>query len=128
MGYESKLMVVQPFRNIRMGDDGQTYVDTIATIDLCKMPYDFHDLVRDHWHEGGYYFYDGCDQEWDTDRYGDPLVATDLDTAIADLKAIDQHILEHDGERYRRLPPAIALLEGFDQSQFGELLVIHFGY
>lgn len=128
MGYESKLMVVQPFRNFVTSNEGMTYVGTIATIDLCKMPYDFHDLVRDHWHDGGYYFYDGYDQKCDTDLYGDPLVATDLDTAIADLKAIDKQIVEREGEHYRRLPPAIALLEGFDQSQWDELLVIHFGH
>ena len=128
MGYESKLMVVNPYRHIPTSIEGKTYVGTVATIDLCKMPYDFHRLVRDHWHDGDYYFDDGCDQKWDTDLYGDPLVATDLDTAIADLKAIDQQIFEHDGERYRRIPPAIALLEGFDQSQWDELLVIHFGH
>lgn len=129
MGYESKLMVVNPHRHTQTyGNEGKTYVSVVATIDLCKMPVHFGALVRDHWNEGGYYFYDSDGDECDTDLYGEPLVATDLDTAIADLREVDQRILDRDGERYRRLPPAIALLEGFDQSQWDELLVIHFGH
>lgn len=126
MGYESRLIVAEPssiFRNL----DGHSYARVIATIDLCGMPCYFRDLLNDHWHDSGCYIYVG-DEEVATDYYGSPLVATDLATAIADLRATDQRIIETEGERYRRIPPALGLLEGIDQSQWSNLLVMHFGY
>lgn len=126
MGYESKLLVVEPYRNLSLRD-GKTYAGIIATIDLCVMPRTFRDAIGDHWQDDGYYFYEG-DYAVTTDCYGDPLVAADLPTAIADLREADEAHLERNGERYRRILPAIALLEGFDQSQWDELLVLHYGH
>ena len=127
MGYESTLLVVENYGNVSARHGNRSYADVIATIDLCCMPYDFHHLVKDHWYDSECYVYIGNDEVFE-DLYGAPLMATSLPIAISDLRKIDAMILDMDGERYRRLPPAIALLEGFDQSQWDELLVLHYGH
>lgn len=125
MGYESTLLVVEPLRSLH--HDGHTYASIVATIDLCKMPHVFHRRLRERWVKSDLCIcMDGSDVS--EDMYGDPLLAADLDTAITDLRLADAQIFVEDGERYRRLPPAIALLEGFDQSQWDELLVLHYGH
>lgn len=125
MGYESTLLVVKPLRSLH--HDGHTYASIVATIDLCVMPHAFQRRVHDRWEKNDLCVYmDGSDVS--EDMYGDPLLAADLDTVITDLRLADAQILVEDGERYRRLPPAIALLEGFDQSQWDELLVLHYGH
>ena len=57
------------------------------------------------------------------DKYGDPLKEIPIADAIKMIKE------ESEKSEYRRLKPCLALLEGFDMSQWDDdLVVLHFGY
>jgi hypothetical protein len=126
MGYESKLIIAEA--GISSDRDG-CWLDEIATVDLCKMGYDtnWSQLLKaskaERTDNRRFYFYSGGDGRTYEDLYGDPLLPLDLGHAIKAIEADDT-----DG--YRRLPPALAVLRSFQetQHQWRDLVVLHFGH
>lgn len=111
MGYEHKLIIANGYSN---------YNEVIAEIKLSR----FDDFDEDKFFTeklNGTLWVD--DEERTTDYYGKELKYT------KDFKKLANWLEEqNDKEYYRRLPQVIALLRGFNPSDWEDLKVIHFGY
>lgn len=137
MGYESKIYIVER-HEINKRFDGAP-IDppivnalVVASYDLCKMGYsntEFFDAFRN---EIDYTLWlPGCDDygnetmtDVDEDCYGEHMKSADIDELIEALKICEQR------DRYRRIPPLVAMLEAFaaEREQWDELQVVHYGY
>lgn len=122
MGYESRLYVVEKgcINGIEDNTKDKRWAELVATFDLCK-DYNLTDQFRKY-PATDCYFYEGENAVVE-DKYGDPLKEIPIADAIKIIKE------ESEKSEYRRLKPCLALLEGFDISQWGkDLVVLHFGY
>lgn len=120
MGYESRVYVMNVYRDFDIL--GKPYAERIAVFDLSCM---------------------GCDSRWtqlfqtpvdfavfspdgeeplEEDNYGDKLMSASIVDVISCLE--DLETTEH----YRRIPPLLALLKGFEPSEWNDLQVVHYGY
>lgn len=125
MGYESTLYVVKKSTMRSLPSEGEArllWAEEIAKIKLCKMDYNGpFSLAIDKMRTTDCYIYsDDGDTRIIEDRYGEPLKEMNIAPMIRILKKEDQD--------YRRIPPAIALLEAFDEEAWGKLTVLHYGY
>lgn len=128
MGYESKLIVILQ-TSIDLIDGRKDYINqTIAIYDCCKLGYDFNYKIFTDKIKGNLYipFVDD-DEKITEDRYGDELKATyDIDKLIKELARSEK------ASHYRRLPPLINMLKALRKAQknkeWGDLLVVHYGY
>lgn len=114
MGYESQLFIADRLNG--------TWMQVISSYDLCNMGYDngFHDLFKepilgDIWMPG---MKDGVEE----DMYGAELKHTDINTVIEWLETYGVNM------KYRRITPLLNLLKGFEQSEWTDLRVIHYGH
>ena len=120
MGYESSLYVVEKSSHVGLDEDGKRYGQIIAMIDMCKLGDDFVRVLNEYPATDCYVYIDG--ERTVEDKYGDPLVEMPLADMIDILDELSQ---ETD---YRRFAPAIGLLGGFNLDEWGELVVLHYGY
>ena len=121
MGYESRVFVVN--RNEIKHNDGTSYVyaEKIADIKMSKMYDGFTSLFNK---KVDYELYiDNNNESTQTDAYGDVMTYTDCKTIINYLEK-----LIADGENYRRLTVLLGLLKGFDEKQWSDIQVVHYGY
>lgn len=115
MGYETKLIIVD-----RHPHEGWTYGDVIAEFNLCKLPWSFnHNDI----------FVEPIDFDLPDghiltreDRYGEHCGMARINDVI---NAIEKLAKDDD---YRRYKPCLALLRGFDRTQWHDLRVVHWGY
>lgn len=114
MGYESQLFIADRY------DNG--YMNVIASFDLCKMGYGigFHELFKEP--VGRDIWMPGIGDEIEEDMYGAELKHTDINTVIEWLETYGVNI------KYRRITPLLNLLKGFEQSEWEDLRVIHYGH
>lgn len=122
MGYESRLFVVNK-TNQHGGDDKSKIVwaEKIASFNLCKVC-DVSDKMRKYPATNAYIYADDGNTEIVSDAYGEPLREIPISDAIKiieDAAKIDN---------YRRFAPCLQLLKGFDPSEWGDLVVLHYGY
>lgn len=123
MSYESKIIIVDR-RAYKMSESGNYYVypEQLASVDMGEInheswlelfatPIDYTLYIRSY------------DDAVDTDMYGDKM-------KYASIKAVKAWLEKQiqDGNDYRRLKPLLGLLNGFDESQWEELQVVHYGY
>lgn len=128
MGYESKLYIVNR-HDFRPSYD-HVWGEIVATFDLSKMGYSNHEFYDAFTKEIDYEFYlPTCDDNGNevmdfvnTDCYGTHMKSADLKTVIRALEICEER------DHYRRLPPLIAMLKAFDESEWDELQVVHYGY
>lgn len=121
MGYESRVIIVD--RNEIERKDGMPYVwaEQIADVKMSKMYDGFTDLFDK---EIDYeLFIDNGDETTKTDKYGVVMRYTDCKTVIDYLEK-----LIADGEDYRRLTVLLGLLKGFNEGQWNDIQVVHYGY
>lgn len=122
MGYESRIFIVEDKGRRYVPEDKPYVVEIICSFNLCKVKYDsgLHDL-----------FYKPCPfaifaesghHETQEDRYGDHIKYSDFDTVI---KWCEEFMMR---DNYRRIPPFLAMLKGFDRSQWNDLKIVHYGY
>lgn len=117
MGYESKIFVVNTVHGF---SNEYIYAETIATIRMGCMTPDFHKLFRT---EIDYEIYAEDDNHaTSTDRYGDRIKSAKIKDVI---KWLESEVIKDD---YRRLRPLLGLLKGFNEEQWDELEVLHYGY
>ncbi len=116
MGYESRLYIVQ--KSTSEDEDGKVWAEVIATFNLCVV-----NLNLNRYPETNCYFYQG-DKKIEEDKYGDPL----KEIPIPDMIQCIEESMQEDGGSYRRWQPCLQLLKGFDESQWGTLAVLHYGY
>ena len=118
MGYESKIIIVDRHDNGHF-----VFAEKLAEINMSKMGY------GNGWREmfvnpvDYKLFINSCDEDTDEDCYGEHLKSTNVQTVIAWLESEI-----HKGNKYRRLPILLSLLKGFDESQWEQLQVVHYGY
>lgn len=120
MGYESRLYVVNKTTS-RNFKDTHFYAEQIASFDLSKTgEYEaFHRYPA----TDCYIYADDGNTEILEDKYGEKLIEIPLPDAIKILEDLaDQY------PGYRRWSPCIALLKGFDLTQWNNLVVLHYGY
>lgn len=115
MGYESKMYIME-----RYEINGNANGIEVATFDLCKMGWGngFLELFDE---EIDYEIWDG-DEHSREDLYGDVCKFAPVGKVIEWLRNEVKH------NDYRRLRPFLGLLEGFDESQWSDLQVVHYGH
>lgn len=118
MGYESRIYVVQ---KSGLGlEYGKSFASVIAMFNASKYEGLSHVFKR----ETDCYIY--SDNGFTTileDCYGDEI----KEAPLADVISFLEGELER-GETYRRIKPLLALLKGFDKSQWENLVCLHYGY
>lgn len=117
MGYESKIYVVDKSDMIY---DGVKYSQVIASFDMCCYP-DLKNIFKNQSDCG--FCYDDGSAFITQDRYGETLKECSISALIDFLQnQIDK------GEKYRRIKPLLALLKGFDESEWENLVCLHYGH
>ena len=114
MAHESRLFVVQK-------GSSNSFRQKIAMFDLCSVP-DCYNKFRTYPATKLDVYLENGDFKTTEDKYGDPIREIPIHDAIkiiADAAAVDD---------YRRYAPCLALLNSFDEKQWGELVVLHYGY
>lgn len=122
MGYESRLFVVEK-GTPSMFDREKRYGEVIAIVNMCQLGNGFAKRFL-----GGKYPPTDCyiyynDERSTEDRYGEPLIEIPLKDLIEYFE-----IAEEEDGHYRRHAPVLNLLKGFDRSEWGDLVVLHYGY
>ena len=123
MGYESRLYVVDKYKNMKNEDLGLVWSSVIAVYDLSKAGEDFVRKVRAFPDTDCYVYADDGNTPIVEDRYGAKLKEIPLNEMIA--------ILAYEiraNSYYRRLKPILALLMAFDPRDWENLVVLHYGY
>ena len=121
MGYESRVFVVD--RNELTHGNGASFVyaEKIADIKMCCMYDGFTDLFDK---KVDYeLFIDDENESTQTDKYGDVMTYTDCKTVIGYLEKLIEN-----GKNYRRLTVLLGLLKGFNEEQWNDIQVVHYGY
>lgn len=123
MGYESRFYIVEKGSCIRKEVDGKKYVwaEIVATFNMGKI-YSVSDIVRNYKPTDCFI----CDEgtELVRDLYGDPL----KEISINDLIRIIGSAIETDDGDYRRYKPLMGFLISINQSQWDNLVALHYGY
>ena len=121
MGYECRFFVVEKGHYKTMGDGNKIWADKIAMFDLCSVP-SIYRKISNYPKTDIYIYADDGNTKIIKDCYGD----TPLEIPIEDMI----HIIEEEANssKYRRLEPFLALLKGFDRSQWNELIILHYGH
>ena len=122
MGYESRIFIIDRNERTTPKGDKWVYGEKIAMVDMCKMGYDsgFHELFTE---PIDYKIFIDGETETDTDCYGEHLKSATVQTVI---EWLEKEISVAD--YYRRMRPLLGLLEGFNESDWSELQVVHYGY
>ena len=113
MGYESRLYVAEHYPK-------SNWMEIIASFDLCKMYVNgFRELFKTEITKEVWFGHGDCVLE---DMYGDVIKYADLEDVA---KFLEDNCREM---KYRRIEPCIKLLRGFDKSEWGKLVVLHYGH
>lgn len=120
MGYESKLYVVNKTTSKNFADT-HFYAQKLAMYDLSKTGEET--IFKQFPATDCYIYADDGNTEVLKDRYGEPLREIPINATIKLLEDLET---KYPG--YRRWSPCIALLRGFDQTQWDNLVVLHYGY
>ena len=120
MAYESRLYIVQKHTNQERKSDGKVWGEIIAVFNLCVANLD----LRKYPYTNCYIHTFGEDSTIEEDDYGKPLKEIPIKDMIEYIEEIQK--IEDGG--YRRWRPCLQLLKGFDESQWNELVVLHYGY
>lgn len=125
MGYESKLYIVDKLpEHVAIKDNGMQYCSLIAMVDLCKY-YEWSNKAIKYPKTNCYFYAEDGNKQIVEDGYGESLKEIPLNDAI--------EILEekfYSGDSYRRLGPALALLQSLkdNENQWNEIVILHYGY
>lgn len=120
MAYESRIYLVEVHHMGEAKSGKVFFAETVAVFNLSSMgggwtslfskPIDFE-----------IYAENGNDKFCE-DRYGDHLKSADFDKVINWLEAAKER------DPYRRIPPVLGMLKGFDRNQWEDLQIVHYGY
>lgn len=123
MGYESRVFVVNVTRHKKPQSDEViwSFGQVLAGVNMSCMEASFSALFKTPIDFET--FLDDPDVPTEKDKYGDNIKATKVQEVITYL----ENKIE-EGERYRRLKPLLGLLKGYNESEWDELLVLHYGY
>lgn len=119
MGYESKLVVVKKWNF----EDAESFGETIAELNLCRMPNSFFpiaDTFENELESGKYIYLNG--ETASDDKYGEVLRYTTVRKLLNVLYKCEAE------EHYRRTEMAINLLKSFTTNDWEDIVVFHYGY
>lgn len=126
MAYESRIYVVDVHREKDKDNPNYGkvyYAERIAAFNLGCMGYTngwrelFAEIIDYELYE------ENSDNKINTDKYGARLTSADFEKVI---KWLEQWC--ESGKHYRRIAPVLAMLKGFDRSEWDDLQIIHYGY
>jgi len=123
MAYESKIYVVK-----RKANATGIYGEIIAMYDCCAMggTRGWTEMFTENVKYD--VFIDSNDIPTKEDMYGDELKETSIEKVIEWLE-MEIKYLESKNDYYRRLPPLLAMLKGFNLTDWQNgLYIIHYGY
>lgn len=118
MGYESRLYIVNKTDII---DNEMFYAEKIAEFNLCTV-YDVSSKIKQYPVTNAYIYSDDGNTRILEDMYGERLT----EIPINDVILIIEEAMKND--EYRRYKPCLQLLKGFNQLQWKNLVVLHYGY
>lgn len=126
MAYESRIYIVDVHREKDKDNPNYGtvyYAERIAAFNLGCMGYSngWRELFEktidyDLYNEDG-------DKKINADKYGARLTSADFEKVIEWLEKRSAS-----KEHYRRIAPVLAMLKGFDRSEWDDLQIIHYGY
>lgn len=116
MGYESKLVVVRKWEI-----DASSFGETIAELNLCKMPHSFFPINETFECEVDKPIFLGH-EEVSKDCYCETLRYTSVEKLLKILYKCENE------EHYRRTEMAINFLKSFTTSDWDNIVVVHYGY
>lgn len=124
MGYESRIFIVNRF-TIDFEDRVDICAEKIADIKLGKMYSGFRYIFNK---KIDYSIYvDSADYDTNIDKYGEKLKYASISDVISYLenlmKSEDYKVNPH-----RRIMPLYSLLKGFNENEWHDLQVVHYGY
>lgn len=124
MGYESKLFVVQ--KSYFREDPGKNYAEVIAMFHMCKFPF-LANFMCSAKETNCYIYADDGNTRIEEDMYGKPLTEAPVNDVITVLERA-----LNNGEDYRRIKPVLSFLKALqhqkEQGQWGDVVVLHYGY
>lgn len=122
MGYESRLFVVDKHESKGCLRPDLFWAEKIAEFNLSKVP-EVSTLINSKYPFTDCYIYaDDGNTAIVEDKYGSPLREIPLVDMVGILESCAK------GSNYRRFNPCIQLLKGFDLLEWGNLVVLHYGY
>ena len=119
MRYESKIYVVRKSK-FSLDDDGKCWGEVVAMFNACKFP-GLPEVFKQK--TDCFIYADDGNTSITKDEYGKPLTEAPLSDVI---NFLENEIKE--GETYRRINPLLGLLKSFDESQWRDLVCLHYGY
>ena len=119
MGCESRIYVVQKSK-LSLDGDGKCWGEIVAMVNACKFP-GLPEVFKQK--TDCFIYADDDDTRIVEDQYGNELTEAPLSDVIKFLENEVQL-----GETYRRIKPLLGLLKSFDESQWGNLVCLHYGY
>lgn len=123
MGYESKLFIVDKSKYSSSNiENGRHWCEIIAMFDLCKV-YSVSDKMRKYPETDGYFYAYDSNTVITEDLYGDIMREIPIKDAI---KIIED--AEKAEPNYRRFKPCISLLKSFNENEWENLVVLHYGH
>ena len=122
MAYESRILVVNKFDSKGFDKEVKDFFacEEITRFNLCRIDNDILLKVIAFPPTDCYIWEDG--KPTAKDRYGDPIREIPLKEAV---KIFTYASAVHD---YRRYEPCASLLRGFNTSEWGDLVVLYYGY
>lgn len=121
MGYESRIFVVDYVEETNFGYPiCMMNLSYMGRLNCVKNIGYFEDLFT---HEVDYMCYiDSSEHPTKTDKYGDKIKDAPINIVIDWLEMASSE------EYYRRVASCLAMLKGFNLSEWNDLRVIHYGY
>lgn len=122
MGYESKIYIVEK-STIGKDVNGKRmwFGDVVASFRLSKTPI-YQEICNRFSPTDTYFYADDGNTEIIEDIYGKPLTEIPIPDLIDILERAESK------EHYRRYTPLIQMLQGFDLTQWKNLIALHYGY
>lgn len=122
MGYESRLYVVEK-STLKCEVDGEEmrWGEVVAMFDLCVV-YGWSGEMGRFKDTDAYIYGSDGNTRITRDGYGERLKEVPLGDAVKILRR------EAEKDPYRRFKPCIALLEAFNEDEWRELVVLHYGH
>ena len=119
MGYESKLYVIE--KGSVKGLSGKIYGMHVAAFEMGCV-YEMVEKIKKYPHTDTFFFADDGNTEVTSDAYGEPLT----EIPVKDMANIIRELSEHDV--YRRYKPVLAFLDAIDESEWNNIVVLHYGH
>ena len=119
MGYERKLYVIE--KGITKGLCGKIYGMHVAAFEMGRVD-EMVEMIKKYPYTNTFFFADDGNTEVTSDAYGEPLT----EIPVKDMANIIRELSKQDV--YRRYKPVLAFLDTIDESEWHNIVVLHYGH